>query len=72
MKKFVLLFMGGLAAFAGRAQWDGNHHREPFIVIIYGYGKHLFGIVLAYYILIKELFYFAWLVVFIFLQLLKR
>ena len=32
MKKFVLLFMGGLAAFAGRAQWDGDHHREPFIV----------------------------------------
>jgi DUF4097 and DUF4098 domain-containing protein YvlB len=32
MKKFVLLFMGGLAAFACRAQWDGDHHREPFIV----------------------------------------
>src|ERR1700742_3546990 len=32
MKKFVLLLMGGLAAFAGRAQWDGDHHREPFMV----------------------------------------
>src|ERR1700722_3781860 len=32
MKKFVLLFAGGLAAFAGRAQWDGDHRSEPFIV----------------------------------------
>jgi hypothetical protein len=32
MKKFVLLCMGGLAAFAGQAQWDGNHRHEPFVV----------------------------------------
>jgi hypothetical protein len=32
MKKFVLLFAGGLAAFAGRAQWDGDHRSEPFVV----------------------------------------